>query len=161
MPTTGALQLAGPPHQAPRTHTHTYIYDDNDVCDVYTTPQHTHTPHWPPPATSRHQPATAEKKREEEEVDPLYLNITHIMCDTQARNRIRRHVDGASSSSLSISRGRQKGAASIAAEANVIYTYKGKRISSSSSSSHIYTCVCVQEIGARGARRLHADHLCV
>lgn len=26
---------------------------------------------------------------------------------------------------------------------------------------YIYTRACVQEIGARGARRLHADHLCV
>jgi hypothetical protein len=48
----------------------------------------------------------------------------------------------------------EKGAAA-AAETNVIYGSTYIYI------YNIHTCVCVQEIGARGARRLHADHLCV
>src|SRR3989338_2492819 len=89
MPTTGALQLAGPAHQAPRhTRTHVYTYT---YCG-YSIIQYNRTPHWPAAAAASHHPPPRRRSRPTISAQ-YYIEYNN----TQARNRIRRHVDGASS----------------------------------------------------------------
>jgi hypothetical protein len=84
-----AARWARPPSPTPHTHTCIYIY----ILWLYSIIQYNRTPHWPAAAAaaSHHPPP---RRRSRPTISAQYYIEYN---NTQARNRIRRHVDGASS----------------------------------------------------------------
>jgi hypothetical protein len=85
-----AARWARPPSPTPHTHTCIYIY----ILWLYSIIQYNRTPHWPAAAAAAASHHPPPRRRSRPTISAQYYIEYN---NTQARNRIRRHVDGASS----------------------------------------------------------------